>query len=78
MEVINTPNRTRCEMRRRDENGVIAYCDHCGFAIYTPADAVVVETTGDTIHKECWEEYSDEHMFDFVAEITVDAEYDEF
>ncbi len=48
------------------ENPVIAYCDHCGFAIYAADDALIVKETEDIIHSDCWEEYAEEHMFDFV------------
>ena len=42
-----------------------AYCEHCGFAIYSPEDALVVEGSEDVIHVACWGGYSSEHMFDF-------------
>lgn len=43
----------------------LAYCDHCGFAIYSENDALVLNGSGDIIHIDCWEEYMTEHMFDF-------------
>ena len=43
----------------------IAYCEHCGFAIYSSADALIVNDSEDVIHFACWGEYSQEHMFDF-------------
>ena len=44
---------------------VLGYCEHCGFAIYSPGDALVVNESEDLIHIACWGEYSQEHMFDF-------------
>ena len=44
---------------------VLGYCDHCGFAIYSAKDALIVNESEDLIHTECWGEYSQEHMFDF-------------
>ena len=55
-----------------DNEGVIAYCDHCGFAIYSPAEALIVSVTGDMIHADCWAEYALEHMFDFVKKASED------
>ncbi len=49
-----------------EKAGVVAYCDHCGFAIYRACDALVVTANGDRIHKDCWAEYAEEHMFEFV------------
>lgn len=76
VKAIYAPNSKKCVERHRGENGVIAYCDHCGFAIYVPGDAVEVDATGDTIHKDCWEEYSSDHMSEFVSSIEVSDEYD--
>lgn len=45
---------------------VFAYCEHCGFAIYSVGDALVVDGSEDVIHAACWGGYSNEHMFDFV------------
>ena len=44
---------------------VLGYCDHCGFAIYSAKDALIVNESEDLIHVACWGEYSQEHMFDF-------------
>ena len=44
---------------------VLGYCDHCGFAIYSAEEALIVNESEDLIHTECWSEYSQEHMFDF-------------
>ena len=46
---MNVPNKTRSG-ERRSHNGVIACCDHCGFPIYSPDDAVIVEVTDEIIH----------------------------
>ena len=55
-----------------DYDGIIAYCDHCGFAIYSPDEALIVSVTGDRIHADCWAEYALEHMFDFVKKVSED------
>lgn len=53
--------------RRRPEGvTVFSYCDHCGFAIYNASDAYIVKGSEDRIHKDCFSEYTEEHMFDFV------------
>ncbi|MBQ9747069.1 MAG: hypothetical protein IJW21_09655 [Clostridia bacterium] len=44
---------------------MLGYCDHCGFAIYSAKEALIVNESEDLIHVECWGEYSQEHMFDF-------------
>ena len=71
---LNVPYKRKSE-ERRSHDGVIAYCDHCGFAIYSPEDAVVVEATDEIIHVGCWEEYSEEHMFDFVMKVSERTDY---
>ncbi len=43
-------------------SGAIAYCDHCGFAIYNASELLIVRTTGDRIHRDCWADYAEEHM----------------
>ena len=47
------------------EKRAYAYCEHCGFAIYSPDDALIVDGSEDVIHLACWGEYCTEHMFDF-------------
>lgn len=49
--------------------GVLSYCDHCGFAIYSAKDALRVHATRDLIHKDCLSDYSDEHMFDLAQSL---------
>ncbi len=58
------------------KNSVIAYCDHCGFAIYRSDDALMINGTEDRIHSDCWEEYAIEHMFDFAKKIPEDEWFD--
>lgn len=50
----------------------IAYCEHCGFAIYSPNDALIVDGSEDIIHSACWGEHSNEHMFDFARKVSED------
>lgn len=64
---MNVPYQRKSE-ERRSHNGVIAYCDHCGHAIYSPDDAVIVEATDEIIHTDCWEEYSEEHSGDNIGD----------
>lgn len=71
---MNVPYQIKSE-ERRSHDGVIAYCDHCGFPIYSPDEAVIVEATDEIIHVDCWEEYSDEHMFDFVVKVSEKTDY---
>ena len=53
----------------------IAYCDHCGFAIYTAEEAFLVKGSRDIIHTDCWEEYAADHMFDFVMKADEDGRF---
>lgn len=46
---------------------IFAYCDHCGFAIYSEEDALILNDSEDIVHIDCWEEYAMEHMFDFAT-----------
>ena len=71
---MNVPYKRKSE-ERRSHDGVIAYCDHCGHGIYSPDDAVSVEATDEIIHTDCWEEYSEEHMFDFVVKVSEKTDY---
>ena len=49
----------------KKERRAYAYCEQCGFAIYSPDDALIIDGSEDVIHFACWGEYSSEHMFDF-------------
>ena len=68
---MNVPNKTRSG-ERRSHDGVIACCDS---PIYSPDEAVIVEATDEIIHVGCWEEYSEEHMFDFVIKVSERVDY---
>lgn len=46
-------------------DNVFAYCDHCGFAIYGADDVLVIKANGDRIHRDCFSEYAEEHLFEF-------------
>lgn len=60
-------NNMTAEKRRRPEGvTVFSYCDHCGFAIYDASDAYIVKGSEDRIHRDCFSEYMEEHMFWFV------------
>lgn len=49
---------------------IIARCAQCGALIYFGNDALAVRGGDDIIHFDCWEEYSAEHMLDFVEELS--------
>ena len=53
----------------------IAYCDHCGFAIYTAVEALLIRGSRDIIHVDCWEEYASDHMFDFAVKVNEDDRF---
>ena len=53
----------------------IAYCDHCGFAIYTAEEALLIRGSRDIIHVVCWEEYASDHMFDFAVKVNEDDRF---
>ena len=55
--------------------GRFIYCDHCGYAIYSTDEAFEIEGNGDIIHKDCWCEYAEEHMLDFVRKASFSAAY---
>ncbi len=57
----------------RLSRGALAYCDHCGAAIYRPCDLLMIAVNGDKIHRDCWPEYAEEHMFDFA--VSADSEH---
>ncbi len=80
----NTKKGGRSNMRQEDfscenkevfpsEAGAIGYCDHCGFAIYRACDALRIRATDDRIHKDCWSDYAEEHMFE-LAETAEDSD----
>lgn len=47
----------------------IARCIHCGYGIYTTDDAALIESNGEAIHRNCWEEYASENAQEFLKEI---------
>ena len=62
----------------RPRKRFLGRCAQCGAAIYSENGAFSLKDTGDLLHADCFGEYFEEHMFDFVTEISVDTEYDEF
>ena len=64
--------------KRKPEKGVsmFSYCDHCGFAIYDASDAYIVKGSEDRIHRDCFSEYIEEHMFEFVEPAAEDEGVD--
>ena len=49
---------------------VYANCDHCGYPIYTADEAIIIKENEEIIHKECWYDYSVEHLFYFAMPAT--------
>lgn len=60
----------------RKNSKAFAYCDHCGFAIDSAKKAVVIANTRDIIHRDCWTEYAEEHMFDLTQPAESSLPYD--
>lgn len=52
---------------------IFAYCDHCGFAIDSAEEALLIKGSRDIIHADCWEEYAEDHMFDFAIRASEDG-----
>lgn len=77
MTIINRNIPTRKSEVKHSHAGVIAYCDHCGFAIYSPEEALVIGATDEIIHTDCWEEYSAEHMLDFAVRMSDESDEDD-
>ncbi len=63
------------EAEEKPRARIVAYCDHCGYAIYSTDEALEIEGSGDIIHKDCWCEYAEEHMLDFVRKASFSAAY---
>ena len=63
------------EAEEKPRARIVAYCDHCGYAIYSTDEAFEIEGNGDIIHKDCWCEYAEEHMLDFVRKASFSAAY---
>ncbi len=63
------------EAEREPRARIIAYCDHCGYAIYSADDALIILENEDIIHKDCWCEYAEEHTYDFARKASDLAAY---
>ncbi len=59
-----------------EKREVFAYCDHCGFAIETANDALIVKANDERIHRDCFSEYIEEHMFEFVEKAEEPERFD--
>ena len=59
---------------KRSCTSILGRCAQCGFAVYSANGALTVIDTGELIHEDCWPEYSEEHMFDFVEKVTPSRE----
>ena len=64
------------EFEDKEPHRAFAYCDHCGFAIDSAKEAVVITGTRDVIHSDCWAEYAEEHMFDLAVSLEKLLGYD--
>lgn len=56
------------DARRRHR--IVGRCAQCGELIYYGNGALAVIGGDDILHFDCWEEYSAEHMLDFVEELS--------
>lgn len=54
----------------RHRKRFLGRCAQCGAAIYSENGALSLKETGDLLHADCFEEYFEEHMFDFVERVS--------
>ena len=45
-------------------------CAQCGYSIDVEDAAVMITATGDTIHRDCWEEYAADNAEEFLEALT--------
>jgi hypothetical protein len=62
-EIYRGENKSRRRIR------IVGHCAQCGFPVFEGSDAFSVIKSGDVVHPECFDEYIDEHLFDFVEKI---------
>ena len=55
------------EPEKKKKISIYANCDHCGFPIYSADEAIIINESEEIIHKECWADYSIEHLFYFTT-----------
>lgn len=58
----------------RTRKRFLGRCAQCGAAIYSENGAFSLKETGDLLHADCFEEYFEEHMFDFVERVSASDE----
>ena len=54
----------------RSRKRFLGRCAQCGAAIYSENGAFSLKETGDLLHADCFGEYVEEHMFDFVERVS--------
>ena len=54
----------------RPRKRFLGRCVQCGAAIYSENGAFSLKETGDLLHADCFGEYVEEHMFDFVERVS--------
>ena len=45
---------------------IVGYCAQCGFPVFASSDAFSLIDSGDLLHPECFNDYFEEHMFNYV------------
>jgi len=58
----------------RPRKRFVGRCAQCGAAIYSENGAFSLKQTGDLLHADCFGEYFEEHMFDFVERVSASDE----
>ena len=46
----------------------VARCTHCGKGILNPDEAMIINTSKNPIHIDCWEDYAAENYEEFLSE----------
>lgn len=42
------------------------HCMQCGYPIASFDDVYIVQVSGETIHKDCWTEYAEDNIEEFI------------
>ena len=58
----------------RPRKRFVGRCAQCGAAIYSENGAFSLKETGELLHADCFGEYFEEHMFDFVERVSASDE----
>lgn len=74
--MTDKPSNEKTNGKTGKKVSIYAVCDCCGYPIYSPDEAIIINDTEDVIHKECWPDYSAEHIFSFATPASI-SEHDE-